>query len=219
VAIVLETIGFAIGGHPGTRLAAALGLDAAAATTIIAALRAADEPACRDPRVLGVDDWVMHRGQRYGMILVDLEHWCVIDLLPNREAATLATWLGAHPGVEIICRNRGQSYAKGTRVGAPGAIYIADRFHLLHNLVDALEQACGRHHRALRTAAGSEPAAGTTSDVGESVAAPRRRRYSSLPRNRPGPTAAERRSAAERPPWPATSRSWRSGPPARASWG
>ena len=101
----------------------------------------------------------MRRGQRYGTILVDLERRRVIDLLPDREAATSTTWLGAHPGVEIICRDCGQSYAEGARVGAPGAIHVADRFHVVHNLVDALEQACGRHHRALRTAACGEPAA------------------------------------------------------------
>lgn len=140
----------------------------------------------------------MRRGQHYCTILVDLERRRVIDLLPDREAATLATWLGAHPGVEIVCRDRGQSYAEGARVGAPSAIHVADRFHLVHNVVDALGQVCARDHRALRSAARDEPPAGATNDVGESSAAPRRRRYSGLPRNRPGPTAAERRSAARR---------------------
>ena len=90
--------------------------------------------------MLGVDDWAMKKGVTYGTILVDLEKGQPIDLLPNRESDTLAHWLKAHPGVEVITRDRASCYANGATAGAPNALQIADRWHLLKNMGEALKK-------------------------------------------------------------------------------
>ncbi|MEI2302407.1 transposase [Ensifer sp. MJa1] len=104
------------------------------------------------PRIVGIDDWAWRKGQRYGTIVCDLERNCVLDLLPERNADAVAEWLARHPGVEIIARDRAGVYAEGARRGAPDAAQIADRWHLLANLGEALRLAVGRHRKAVRLA-------------------------------------------------------------------
>jgi hypothetical protein len=110
-------------------------------------------PPSPTPRALGVDDWAWRRGQRYGTLLCDLGRHRPVDLLPERSAEELASWLKQHPGVEIISRDRAGCYAQGATEGAPQATQVADRWHLMRNLRDALVRALDRHHRELRRAA------------------------------------------------------------------
>jgi transposase len=148
----LHLIAHALGGEAGARLSREVGMPVSP-DTLLRQLRRRGPFRGRAPRVLGVDDWAFLKGQRYGTLLVDLENGKVVDLLPDRSAETLVAWLKEHPGAEVISRDRASSYADGARQGAPNAIQVADRFHLLKHLTDALGEVLGREHAALRKAA------------------------------------------------------------------
>ena len=105
-----------------------------------------------------MEDFAWKKGRRSGTILVDLEKHHVVDLLPDREAQTLVTWLQAHPGIEISSRDRSGSYADGARRGAPQAMQVSDRFHLLLNLQTALIRLFERKHDLLTLIAAEQHA-------------------------------------------------------------
>ncbi|MAT69408.1 MAG: ISL3 family transposase [Planctomycetaceae bacterium] len=163
-----RALAVACGGDPGARLASRLGMPISG-DGLLRILRRHRERERPPVRVLGVDDFAFRKGLTYGTILCDLERGRPIDLLPERSKESFRDWLGRHPGVEVVSRDRGEPFAQGAAEGAPQACHVADRWYLLANLRDAAARWFGR------TAAQWRPHLGPpTSGVRCEVAASRR---------------------------------------------
>jgi transposase len=168
----LRQIGAALGGRPGARLSASLQRPVSR-TAPPRLVRALPLPEVPPPRVLGVDDWAFRKGHRSGTILADLERHAAIEPLPDRRAATPAQWLREHPGLEVFSRDRAPAYAEAAGKGAPQAVRVADRWHPMKDLGEALERCLLRHTLALKAAAaGSGPAPGPLPSYAEAASVP-----------------------------------------------
>jgi len=176
----LTRIGFALGGEAGARLLRALGLgtSAVSADRLLMRIRRFPSAAPQPVRVLSVDDFALRRSQRYATLLVDLERHVPVDVLPDRTAQTFAEWLQRQPWarhIEVISRDRGGDYAEGARRGAPQAVQVADRFHLVKNVGEVAERVLKRHTTALQCIAVPARAAGIagTPPTGATASPPR----------------------------------------------
>jgi transposase len=140
----LLAIGLALGGAAGVRLSRHFGLTVSR-NTLLRVIRRTPCPAAGAPQVLSVDDFALRKRHTYGTLLLDLARRRPLALLPDREVTTVAQWLEAHPGVEVVVRDRAEAYAEAARLGAPAACQVADRFHLLQNLAEVLTDVFRAH--------------------------------------------------------------------------
>ena len=152
---IVHHIGIALGGRPAASLARRLMLPVSRDTLLRVVRRRAMPSGAAPVRIVGIDDFAWKRGQRYGTIVCDLERRRVIDLLPDRETATVAAWLAAHPEITIVSRDRGGSYGQAATQGAAQAVQVADRWHLMENASAAFLEAVRRSMPSIRKALAS----------------------------------------------------------------
>ncbi|EEX1664522.1 ISL3-like element ISEc38 family transposase [Escherichia coli] len=145
-------LGLIAGGEAGKRAAKAVGLRCSADTLLRRVINTPETKQSGAPHV-GIDEWAWHRGHRYGTLIVNLDTHRPLVLLPGRDQRTLATWFRKYPEIQIVSRDRSGVYATAAREGAPQARQVADRWHLLKNIGDALERMMYRHIPLIRLVA------------------------------------------------------------------
>src|SRR3954454_3944032 len=154
-------VGAALGGEGSARLLQHLAMPASA-DTVLRLRRRLPLPEPEPPRVVVVDDWALRKGRTYGTIVVDLDRRRVLHLLPDRPAETLADWLRRQPQITVVARDRSTEYARGILMGAPAAMQVADRWHVLVNMRQVVERWLAGAQARLRRL---PPSPGTPADV------------------------------------------------------
>lgn len=147
---LVEMAGVLLAGRGGARLLGLLNAPLSR-TSVLFQLMRVDLPAMATPQVLGVDDFALY-GDVYGTLLVDGDTRLPVTLWEGRDAAALATWLGEHPGVEVVCRDGSLVYRQGITDGAPQALQVSDRFHIWQGLSRRVQDVTVAHRSCLAAA-------------------------------------------------------------------
>jgi len=145
-----KLVGLALGGEAGARLLRGMGV-ATSPDALLMYIRSLPYTVPTSPRVVGIDEFAFRRGRVFGTILVDLERRRVLDLLPDCDQETVKRWLQQHSSIEIVSRDRAANFGEAIRQGAPQAIQVADRWHVLDNLGHRIETFWREHKDRLQT--------------------------------------------------------------------
>lgn len=157
----LKAIGLAASAEVSERLTPQLGMPVKA-STLLCYLRTIPDPPRANVISLGLDDFALKKGDKYGTILINAESGKPLDLIADRTAEAVKPWLGNHPEIQLVSRDRANGYAEAVSQVLPHATQIADRYHLIANLRDHLQQLLDRKRTCLPvvedTLVGTKPA-------------------------------------------------------------
>ena len=152
----LQEMGFALGGEAGARLGRHLSIPGSP-DTLLRLVKLTKLPPASSARVVGIDDWSWKRRLRYGTFICDLERGRPIDVLADRSVETVSIWFENHPSVEIVSRDRSSEYAAAIRKGAPQALQVADRWHIVKNLSESVSTLLARCRAEIRRGLQAQP--------------------------------------------------------------
>lgn len=144
----LKAIGLAASAEVSERLAPRLAMSVKA-STLLRYLRTIPDPPRTNVTSLGIDDFALRRGDKYGTILIHAETGKPLDLLADRTTEAVTPWLKSHPEIQVVSRDRATGFAEAISQALPHAIQVADRYHLIQNLRDHLQQFLDRKRTCL----------------------------------------------------------------------
>jgi len=113
---------------------------------------------------MGIDETSYQKGHKYVTVILDKDRDGVIDVLDDRKAETLETWLKTQKTsdlsvLESVSMDMWDPYIKAVRNAVAGAEekIAFDRFHVSKRVNEALDKVRRREHAAFMKQAGESP--------------------------------------------------------------